>query len=181
MLRGVDGERTRRFGFTELSTFGLLRDRSPAWVADLMRGLLAAGWIDLTPTDHPVPLLTRAGRRGDARDRAAALRASRRARTAPARGPARTARQKRRRVDAPKGLETLDAPSRDRFEKLRAHRAQMAKARGVPAYVVALDRTLIEMATRAPSSRAELLDVFGMGPARVEAYGDGFLDALRGA
>ena len=28
MLRGVDGERTRRFGFTELSTFGLLRDRS---------------------------------------------------------------------------------------------------------------------------------------------------------
>ena len=82
---------------------------------------------------------------------------------------------------AAKGLESLDAQSRDRFEKLRAHRAQMAKARGVPAYVVALDRTLIEMATRSPRSRAELLDVFGMGPARVEAYGDGFLDALRGA
>ena len=32
MLRGVDSERTRRFGFTELSTFGLLRERSPAWV-----------------------------------------------------------------------------------------------------------------------------------------------------
>ena len=57
----------------------------------------------------------------------------------------------------------------------------MAKARGVPAYVVALDRTLIEMAARAPRSRAELLEVFGMGPARVEAYGDGFLDVLRGA
>ena len=61
MLRGVDDERTRRFGFTELSTFGLLRDCALPWVMDLMRGLLAAGWIDLTPTDHPVPLLTRGG------------------------------------------------------------------------------------------------------------------------
>jgi len=61
MLRGVDGERTRRFGFTELSTFGLLRERSHPWVMDLLRAMLTAGWIDLTPTEHPVPLLTNAG------------------------------------------------------------------------------------------------------------------------
>jgi len=54
----------------------------------------------------------------------------------------------------------------------------VAKARGVPAYVVALDRTLLEMATRAPRSLQELLGVFGMGPARVETYGDGFLRVL---
>jgi ATP-dependent DNA helicase RecQ len=173
MLRGVDDERTRRFGFTELSTFGLLRDRSPAWVADLMRGLLAAGWIDLTPTDHPVPLLTRTG--GEAMRATGPLRFSlpvERARVRARKGP-QAAR-------APShDLDSLDAASRTLFEKLRAHRALMAKARGVPAYVVALDRTLVEMATRAPRSRAELLDVFGMGPARVEAYGDGFLEVLR--
>jgi superfamily II DNA helicase RecQ len=50
----------------------------------------------------------------------------------------------------------------------------------VPAYVVAFDRTLLEMALRAPRSRAELLDVYGMGPARVEQYGAGFLEVLRG-
>ncbi|HTB78328.1 MAG TPA: HRDC domain-containing protein, partial [Polyangiaceae bacterium] len=158
----------------------LLRERSAGWVADLMRGLLAAGWIDLTPTEHPVPLLTRAGveamkATGPLRFALPVERAPRRsARTAVAGGsPAGKG--------AGKALESLDAQTRDRFEKLRAHRAQMAKARGVPAYVVALDRTLIEMAARAPRSRAELLDLFGMGPARVEAYGDGFLDALRGA
>jgi ATP-dependent DNA helicase RecQ len=175
MLRGVDDERTRRFGFTQLSTFGLLRDRSPAWVADLMRGLLAAGWIDLTPTDHPVPLLTRTG--GEAMRATGPLRFAlpvERTRTRAKKGP-QAAR-------APAlDLESLDASIRTLFEKLRAHRAQMAKARGVPAYVVALDRTLVEMATRAPRSRAELLEVFGMGPARVEAYGDGFLEVLRGA
>jgi hypothetical protein len=34
------------------------------------------------------------------------------------------------------------------------------------------------MATRAPRSLQELLGVFGMGPARVETYGDGFLRVL---
>jgi ATP-dependent DNA helicase RecQ len=172
MLRGVDSERTRRFGFTELTTFGLLRDRSPSWVLDLLRALLAAGWIDLTPTEHPVPLLTRAGDQ--------VMRAKDAVRFAlPAEREARV----RKRSPGPKGakpqVESLDVPTRDRFERLRAHRAQVAKAKGVPAYVVAMDRTLLEMAARKPRSHGELLDVFGMGPARVEQYGDGFLEVLR--
>ena len=174
MLRGLDSERTRRFGFTALSTFGLLRDRSAAWVLDLLRALLAAGLIDLTPTEHPVPLLTPLG--------AEVMRAQ---------GPVRVALPAEREKRAGKraagatprtmgpALEGVDATARERFERLRAHRGQVARARGVPAYVVALDRTLLEMATRAPRSPQELLGVFGMGPARVETYGDGFLRVLR--
>ncbi|HEY5145721.1 MAG TPA: ATP-dependent DNA helicase RecQ [Polyangiaceae bacterium] len=177
MLRGVDDERTRRFGFTELSTFGLLRDRSATWVTDLMRGLLAAGWIDLTPTDHPVPLLTRSGAEtmrstGPLRFALPLERSASRTRKA-AQG-----RSGSRSAEASETLAALDGATRARFEKLRTHRAQAAKSRGVPAYVVALDRTLIEMAKRSPRTRAELLEVFGMGPARVEAYGDGFLEVL---
>ncbi len=173
MLRGVDSEKTRRFGFTDLSTFGLLRDRSQTWVMDVLRGLLTAGWIDLTPTDHPVPFLTRPG--GEVMRAQGAVRF-----TLPAEREKRA--RKRAGPSASRGaapaLEGVDASTRERFERLRAHRAQVARARGVPAYVVALDRTLLEMAMRAPRSHAELLDVFGMGPARVEAYGDGFLEVL---
>jgi len=189
MLRGVDDERTRRFGFTELSTFGLLRDRALPWVMDLMRGLLAAGWIDLTPTDHPVPLLTRTGT--DVMRATGAVRFN-----LPATRPARSARRRASgrsdtEADSPEGsegaarkraspgVESLPPAARDVFEKLRAHRASVARGRGLPAYVVALDRTLVEMATRPPRSRDELLTVFGMGPSRVEAYGDGFLEVLR--
>jgi ATP-dependent DNA helicase RecQ len=176
MLGGVDDERTRRFGFTELSTFGLLRGRPPGWVLDLLRGLLAAGWIDLTPTEHPVPVLTQVG--ADVmRSKGPVRFVTPRERTTPARGGARPAATVRA---APAALDSLDSTTRDRFERLKTHRAQIARSRGVPAYVVALDRTLIEMATRAPRSHAELLDVFGMGPARVESYGDGFLEVLRG-
>jgi len=175
MLGGVDDERSRRFGFTDLSTFGLLRGRPQSWVLDLLRGLLAAGWIDLTPTEHPVPVLTQAG--ADVmRSKGPVRFATPRQRSTP-RGAARPAPPARAAAAA---LDSLDTSARDRFERLRSHRAQVARSRGVPAYVVALDRTLIEMATRAPRSHEELLDVFGMGPARVESYGDGFLEVLRG-
>ena len=191
MLRGVDDERSRRFGFTELSTFGLLRDRALPWVMDLMRGLLAAGWIDLTPTDHPVPLLTRSGSevmRGTGAIRFT-LPASRPPRSGRRRGAARQggegnaaeAGEESARKRSTPGADSLPAAARDVFEKLRAHRASVARGRGVPAYVVALDRTLVEMALQPPRSREELLAVFGMGPSRVEAYGEGFLDVLRTA
>ncbi|HEX4445541.1 MAG TPA: ATP-dependent DNA helicase RecQ [Polyangiaceae bacterium] len=189
MLRGIDDERTRRFGFTQLSTFGLLRDRSATWVMDLMRGLLAAGWIDLTPTDHPVPMLTRTG--AEAMRATGPLRFVLPLERIPARGRKGSMASPMSPMSASSpgssgsrgapATDSLDAPTRERFERLRAQRALMAKARGVPAYVVAFDRTLVEMATRSPRSREELLDVFGMGPARVEAYGDGFLEVLRGS
>jgi len=47
--------------------------------------------------------------------------------------------------------------------------------------VVAFDRSLQEMAARRPTSAAELAGITGFGPARVEAYGEGFLAVLRGA
>ncbi len=175
MVRGVDSERTRRFGFTELSTFGLLRERSQPWVVDLLRALLAAGWIDLTPNEHPVPFLTSAGAdvmrgKGFVRMTLPAERSAKRAR-----GASSTSRPRSGGAE----VDSLDATARARFERLRAHRTSVARSRGVPPYVVALDRTLIEMAVRAPASHAELLEVFGMGPARVEQYGDGFLEAMR--
>jgi ATP-dependent DNA helicase RecQ len=184
MLQGVESEKTRRFGFTELSTFGLMRERTPEYVMDLLRALITAGWVDLTTTDHPVPFLTRAG--GEVMRAQGPVRfAIPRARTKRVRGqrdrdtssaPATSSRK----YDGAKAVESLDAAARQRFDRLRAHRAEVARVSRIPAYVVAHDRTLVDMARQAPSSHAELLDVFGMGPARVEQYGDGFLAALRG-
>jgi ATP-dependent DNA helicase RecQ len=84
-----------------------------------------------------------------------------------------------RRQEAP-ATEALDPAGKATFERLRTHRASVAKANRVPAYVVAFDRTLVEMVVKRPTSHAELLGVYGMGPARVEQYGDGFLEVLRG-
>ena len=48
----------------------------------------------------------------------------------------------------------------------------------MPAYVVLHDRTLAELTARKPADRPGLLSVPGMGPAKVDKYGDELLHVL---
>jgi ATP-dependent DNA helicase RecQ len=66
----------------------------------------------------------------------------------------------------------------ERFERLRAVRRRLADEESVPAYIVFSDAVLREMAVRRPSSEAELLDVPGIGPAKLQRYGAAFLEEL---
>jgi DNA helicase-2/ATP-dependent DNA helicase PcrA len=63
-------------------------------------------------------------------------------------------------------------------EALRAWRRKQAEADGVPAYVVFNDRTLAALAERRPRSRGELLTIEGIGPAKLDRYGDELLALL---
>ncbi|NNF38710.1 MAG: HRDC domain-containing protein, partial [Gemmatimonadetes bacterium] len=64
------------------------------------------------------------------------------------------------------------------FETLRALRKTLADREGVPAYIVFNDRVLQEMVARRPRTEAELLDVPGVGPAKLARYGATFLEAV---
>jgi ATP-dependent DNA helicase RecQ len=64
------------------------------------------------------------------------------------------------------------------FEALRAWRRGVAQAQGLPAYVVADDRTLAGIAARRPNTVDDLLEVPGMGRSRVERYGAEILRIL---
>jgi ATP-dependent DNA helicase RecQ len=66
------------------------------------------------------------------------------------------------------------------FDTLRRLRLEISKGLGVPPYVVFHDKTLKEMAALRPSSRAELLQVGGVGERKAERYGEAFLEAIRG-
>jgi ATP-dependent DNA helicase RecQ len=66
------------------------------------------------------------------------------------------------------------------FDRLRELRREIADRQGVPAYVVFSDRTLREMAEARPGTEDELLDVSGVGPAKLARYGERFLRAIRG-
>ena len=72
----------------------------------------------------------------------------------------------------------LDDDERRLFERLRAVRRELADAAGVPAYIVFGDKVLLEMVARRPSSPRELLQVPGVGEAKLERYGAAFLDVL---
>jgi ATP-dependent DNA helicase UvrD/PcrA len=63
-------------------------------------------------------------------------------------------------------------------DQLRAWRRRRAEADGVPAYVVFNDRTLAALSERRPRSRGELLAVEGIGPKKLDQYGDELLGLL---
>ncbi len=72
----------------------------------------------------------------------------------------------------------LDASDRALFDALRARRRELADEAGVPAYIVFGDKVLLEMVARRPATPSELLQVPGVGQAKLERYGDEFLDVL---
>ncbi|HEX6145328.1 MAG TPA: ATP-dependent DNA helicase UvrD2 [Acidimicrobiia bacterium] len=63
-------------------------------------------------------------------------------------------------------------------ERLKSWRLDQARAQGVPAYVVFNDRTLEAIAALRPTTENALLQVPGIGPAKLDAYGDQLLDLL---
>jgi DNA helicase-2/ATP-dependent DNA helicase PcrA len=61
---------------------------------------------------------------------------------------------------------------------LKEWRLARARAEEVPAYVVFNDRTLAELVRMAPRTIAELAEVPGIGPAKLERFGGELLAAL---
>ena len=78
---------------------------------------------------------------------------------------------------APRVSDTA-VPASPVFAALRAWRAERAKADEVPAYVVFHNSTLAEIAERSPRTLAELGRVPGVGPTKLERYGDDVLATL---
>ena len=64
------------------------------------------------------------------------------------------------------------------FDKLRAERAALAKAQGVPPYVVFHDATLRAMAAASPKTLGEMAKLPGIGQAKLARYGEQFLKVI---
>jgi ATP-dependent DNA helicase RecQ len=82
-------------------------------------------------------------------------------------------------VQKPAGVELNPAPADPASEalaaRLRQWRAAETKRLGVPAYVVLHDRTLQALALARPANPAQLLAIDGIGPAKVERFGEAIL------
>lgn len=79
---------------------------------------------------------------------------------------------------APTSSTVAPAASDELFEQLRTCRMALAKQLGVPPYIVAADKTLTDMARKRPRNRDQMLQVYGMGTAKVGRYGDAFIQVI---
>jgi ATP-dependent DNA helicase RecQ len=64
------------------------------------------------------------------------------------------------------------------WHALKAKRMELAKEQGVPPYVIFHDSTLLEILNQKPGSLTEMSQITGVGQAKLERYGDAFLEVL---
>jgi ATP-dependent DNA helicase RecQ len=79
----------------------------------------------------------------------------------------------------PRAPDELTVETAELFDRLKALRRSLAVARSVPAYVVFSDATLMRIAEERPSSADALLRISGIGPKKLELYGDALLEMVR--
>jgi ATP-dependent DNA helicase RecQ len=65
------------------------------------------------------------------------------------------------------------------WERLRSLRFELARKSSIPAYTVFHDSTLKELVTRLPGTPEEMLTISGIGQAKLDKYGELFLEAIR--
>ena len=157
-------------GHDTLTTFGLLSGASIDEVRGYIDQLLALGLLRQTDDQYPVLALTGEGVEllkdaGAAPDLALA----RQRRPDPSRA------QRRSRAET-EGWEGVD---RDLFERLRALRLTVARARGVPPYVIFHDTTLRELARLKPTTIDALRHVYGVGAKKADELGPAVLEAIQ--
>jgi ATP-dependent DNA helicase RecQ len=175
LLRGEADPRLERSGLDRTPTFGSLREHPEPWLMRVLRRCVTAGWVDFTTDEKPVVLLTEAGRAVMKAEQPARLILPSRVSATPG-TRSRAGERAGRRSAAP--VVEIDGPAATVFTALRAHRLSLSRAQGVPPYVVASDRTLREMAVLQPRTLGELMSVHGIGPAKADRYGRGFLDTV---
>jgi ATP-dependent DNA helicase RecQ len=61
---------------------------------------------------------------------------------------------------------------------LKVKRLELAREQAVPPYVIFHDTTLIEILNRRPNSLVEMSQIMGVGRAKLDRYGEDFLEVL---
>jgi len=77
-----------------------------------------------------------------------------------------------------KKVEFFDDYEVEIFDRFRELRKEIATTNKVPPYVVFSDKTLKELSNTMPSSKAEMLEVHGIGEVKFERYGQAFLELI---
>lgn len=75
-------------------------------------------------------------------------------------------------------LRPLTSEERITYERLCSWRAAEAKRARLPLYMICYDKTLEQLVITRPRTLAELGPIYGLGPARIEKYGEQLLAFL---
>ncbi len=189
VLLGERSDKVLRAGHDGVSTFGIGGELDRASWMELARRMISEGFMERADELSGLTLSAEGRELLRSRGPYRALPLS----------PARLVKRKKTPVDAKAGVAPsgsaagrdgwarlpgqarpgLEGENERLFQLLRGRRKALADSAGVPPYVIFSDRTLEELARARPATRTAMLDIFGIGEAKLERYGGEFLALIR--
>lgn len=152
VLRGSKNKKVTQFNFQELSTYGIMKDYSGENLKTFINTLISHGYINQVEGTYPVLALNNKS------------------------------------MEVLRGQEVVhfkefkvkvNAEVRNElFDILRELRYNMAKAAGIPPYIIFSDGTLREMSVKHPTNKEEFLEISGVGETKYSKYGKEFQGAI---
>ena len=157
-LKGSNNKNAREKNLKDISTFGIMKENSPAYIKDLIGVLVADGYIKVTGAPYPVLKLTEKSKEVLLDGKTVLVNI-------------KEEEKKPREIE--KNFDT------DLFNHLKAVRLDMARKRNIPPFIIFSDASLKEMAQKKPKTEEEMLEVKGVGDKKLIQYGDIFLAEIR--
>lgn len=152
VLTGSRNKKILELKFDQLSTYGIMRERSTKDVSDFIEFLISQDILMVAHGAYPTIYVSPTGK------------------------DVLKGKQKITRKEAVVIKQaTHDDPL---FEHLRALRKDKASQESVPPFVIFSDMTLRDMCLKLPQNDSEFLEVSGVGENKLKKYGDAFLQAI---
>mgnify|MGYP001815002953 CR=1 FL=1 len=167
VLTGKEDARIQSNRHDQLSTFGIGTEFKATQWRNIIRQLIAQGYLGVDVDGHGSMQLTQAARpllRGGTSVQLREL-------------PARERRSKSKVSRRP--ASDLNEADRELFEALRLRRLELAREQSVPPYVIFHDSTLREMACSRPLNENAMGAITGIGEKKLERFGKDFIAVIQ--
>jgi len=170
VLRGSENERILQSGHQAISTYGIGTELSANEWKSVFRQLVANGYLRADPEGYGALQLTEQCRPLLKGEQPIELRKD------PVVKKSSSTKSAGKRSGPAIRDQITDHAG---WDALRACRKELADKQGVPPYVIFHDTTLFDMLERRPETLEQLAEVSGVGAAKLEKYGEVFLQTLR--
>lgn len=178
VILGKETERTERFGHHYLAEWGLGKHHPRTTWELIAKRLLSAGVLERDPDYHGLVFAKGAGMLLRGKESFFIPRALLGIPSTQKKQMAHTEKKMAAGQNHP-GTTASAEYSQELFDDLRELRKKLANEMGVPPYVIFSDKSLKDMAAKRPQTLAGFKTVFGVGPAKLDKFGEVFLGLIK--
>jgi ATP-dependent DNA helicase RecQ len=160
VVSGANNQRMREIDAAHLRHYGSLKI-GKSRVINLINYLISHNYLQLTDSQYPVVHVTNLG--WDVLDNKKRV----------------TQKISKKRERLIQTSSQVSKEENDLFVRLKEIRLDLAKKQGIPAFYIFSDKSLREMSLQKPETQADLLNISGVGQAKLKAYGQIMLAAIK--